>query len=390
MRDKKLISLYIFFFVYFFTMGPSALVPKYYIEIGLTESQIGTLTSIPSLIAMAVMPIWGTWSDRVRYKRTIVLISMLCCGVICFFINSLTSFVPLLVALTIYSSCQQPASPTATAIALEYTNSVGKKFGPIRMTASIGYQLILLVVGAVMTTTLKGLYAIIGTACIVTAAFTFLLPPVEGHQHSRKKKIPMSALLKNPRIRWLFVMVFIGMITSMFYSSFFSAHLGQLGFSNALTSVLTFLAIVTELPMLLVIDKVMKKKSVWQWLLIGYALNGVRWLGLAFFKNPVMIILFQLPTFSAMGCFEYIPQQYISRVADEEQSGAAQSALTLVSFGIARVFGSLIGGRISEWIGIQAMFGILGVMLLVSVAAFIIPARRLGRLDKADGIWPPV
>jgi len=29
------------------------------------------------------------------------------------------------------------------------------------------------------------------------------------------------------------------------------------------------------------------------------------------------------------------------------------------------------------------------VMLLVSVAAFIIPARKLGRMDRAEGLWPP-
>ncbi len=385
-RDKKLIILYIFFFLFYASFGSSSLAPKYYIEIGMTESQIGMLTSLPSLVAMCFMPIWGTWSDRVRYKRIIVFITLLLSGITCFFVNSFLTYIPLLLSLIVFSIFQQPANPTATAIAIEYTNSTGKKFGPIRMTGTIGFQVFLLVVGVVFAVSLKGLYNFLGIITIIAAFISLALPPVEGHQHSKGKKVPMSALLKNRRIRWLLLIVFIGTITSMFYNSFFTAHLGQLGVSNVMTSVISILSIVLEIPMLLLIDKIMKKRTVWQWLLIGFVLNGVRWLGLSLTENVWLILVCQIPAITVLGCFEYIPQQYINKIADDEQTGAAQSALNLVNFGLARVVGALIGGRISEWVGIQTVFGFNGVMLLVATLLLLIPCRKLSKADKEEGI----
>ncbi len=385
MRAKRTWTLYAFFFVNFLTSF-STLASKYYVEIGMTESQIGMLTSLPSLVAMCFMPVWGTYSDRVRYKRTIICISALGAGIAAFFVNSFVSFLPLLAALTVYSVFSQPTIPTSTAIALEHTASIGKKFGPIRMTGSLGYQAGLLLGGFIFAASLKGLYAAVGVVSIAAAAIALLLPPVEGHQHSKAKKVPMTALFKNPRIRWLFAIIFIGEITVMFYNSFFTAHLGQIGMSNSLTAFISLLSVLLEVPMLFFADRFAKKLSVWNWMLVFFVLTGLRWVGLAFTENPVLIVLFQIPAFTVPVLLEFIPQQYLSRAAGSELTGAAQSAHSLVAYGAARVVGSLLGGYVGEWIGLPAMFCCNGILLIVAAAILLIPCRRLTLKDKADGV----
>ena len=47
-------SLFAYHFIYFITTGMSTFVPKFYGEIGLSDSRIGLLTSVPTLIALLV------------------------------------------------------------------------------------------------------------------------------------------------------------------------------------------------------------------------------------------------------------------------------------------------------------------------------------------------
>ena len=68
-------------------------------------------------------------------------------------------------------------------------------------------------------------------------------------------------------------------IPTQFYTSFFAKHLGDLGMGNGIASVITFFSVALELPFLAMGDRLFKKMSVWNWLLVGMALNGVRWLG---------------------------------------------------------------------------------------------------------------
>ena len=88
------------------------------------------------------------------------------------------------------------------------------------------------------------------------------------------------------------------------------------------------------------------------WLLIGFLLNGVRWLGLAFSTTPALIILFQLFGVTVMACFEFMPAFYLNHRVPPELTGSAQSMLSLTAFGAGKVIGSLLGGLFSEMAGI--------------------------------------
>ena len=82
LKDRKLLSLYLFFTVYFVGQGLTTYAPKFFGEIGLADSQIGLISAIPAFVALFVQPIWGMLSDRARYKRN-VLAAALVIGGLC-------------------------------------------------------------------------------------------------------------------------------------------------------------------------------------------------------------------------------------------------------------------------------------------------------------------
>ncbi len=372
------ISLYVVYFVYFISTGMSTFLPKYYGEIGMTNGQIGVLSSVPTLVALAVTPMLGMLTDRVSKKRYLLAILFLGMTVACFAVPYSNTFLALLAAVSGYTIVGNNALPTMNTISIEYTNQIGKPFGPIRLSGTVGYQLGALLVGILLSGSLKNLWPMMGAVVLIACGCTFMMPNIRGHQH-KQEKVPLTKLFADKRLRTLYIMIFFATISTQFYMAFYTKHLGDLGMNNATASIITLLAVMLELPFLYFGDRIYKKTSIWNWMLIGFACNGVRWLGLAFSETPVMNILFQLPGVTVLACFEFFPALYLSRRVSPELSGGAQSMLSLVSFGAAKIVGSLIGGQICEYTGIPTMFVFFGIWMLAGCLLFFRPARRLAR-----------
>jgi len=369
-------SLYLYHFVYFIATGASTFIPKYYGEIGMSNSQIGMLSSIPTLFALLFMPLLGTLSDRVSKKRYLLAATLLIMAAFYLMVPAEPSFATLLVIVSGYTLFSTSMMPIATTISLEYSRQIGREYGPIRLMGTVGYQAGALLVGLLLTVSLRNLFPLMGVISLLTFGITFMMPNVEGHQHS-KEKVPMSALLKDRHLRWMYFIIFFCTISSQFYMAFFSKHLGDLGMSNSTVSWITLISVAAELPFLYFGDRIARKTNIWNWLLIAMVANGVRWLGLAFSRSALPIFLCQIPGVTVLACFEFFPALYLNRRVGEKQLGAAQSLLSLVSFGAARIVGSLIGGKICEYTGIPAMFAFLGVMLLAGSVFLWRPTRRL-------------
>lgn len=390
-----------YYFVYFIYLGLSAFVSKYYAEIGLDESQIGILTSVPALVSMCFMPMWGALSDRMKSKKVLLALLVAIAGVTLLFVDGMTDFtrvdaygklaadatrfVPLLLLLTLNNIFSQACTPNSTAISLEYTASVGATFGPIRMMGTVGYQVGVLLIGIICANSLRHMYTWQSFGMFAAAIIALTLPNVSGHQHGKKKVSPL-AVLKDKRIRILLIMILVACTTTMFYMSFFGAFMDQLNISNKVASVITWVSVLLEIPLLFFSSRIMKLRSVWQWMIIALVITGIRWVGFwisAQVGSWPLLVVFQIPAVLVLACFEFFPSIYIGEIIAPELSSSAQTILNLVMFGVARFTGSLIGGFISQRISMENMFLINGILLLVAAVVFWPICRKMHREDLA-------
>lgn len=374
----KYASLHLFFFIYFISTGFSTFVPKFYAELGLSDGMIGILSSVPTVIALVVSPMLALLTDRASKKKHVLLLMMVGSAVSCMLIGRSTSMSALLLTVSLYCIFSNSTIPIATTISLEYTREIHRDFGQVRLAGTVGYQVGALMIGYILTKSLKNLYPMMGAGILAACVTVFLMPDVKGHQHA-KEKVPLTKLFADKHTCWLFVIIFFATIFTQFYMAFFTKHLGDLGMSNASVSWVTLLSVLAELPFLYFADKIAKKTNIWNWLLLGMFCNGIRWIGLAFSKTLPMIILFQIPAVTVMACFEFFPALYLNRRVAPELSGSAQNMLTLTTFGAAKIVGTLIGGQICERIGIPTMFVINGILTLAGVALFWPKTRKLIR-----------
>lgn len=379
----RYISLYVFYFVYFIMCGMSTFLPKFYGEIGMSNAQIGILGSVPTLVALAITPILGTLMDRVAKKRYLLTLLMLATAATCFVVPYSPGFVGLLAAVSGFCVATNNILPLMNTIAIEYSNQIGKPYGPIRMCGTVGYQFGALLIGIIFSTSLGNLYPMMGAVILLACTTTFIMPNVEGHQHSREK-VPLTKLFADRHLRMLYFIIFFCTISTQFYQAFYTKHLGDLGMNNQITSIITLLAVILEIPFLCFGDRLYRKANIWNWLLIGMVCNGIRWLGLAFSTTALPSILFQLLSVTVLSSFEFFPALYLSRRVSPELYGGAQSMLALISFGAAKIVGSLIGGQICQFTGIPALFAFFGVWMLAGCVLFWKPTRRLIREEAME------
>lgn len=377
-------SLYAFHMVFYFLFAATTFLPKYFGDLGMTDGQIGMLMSLPAIAGVLLQPLFGSLSDRLRLKKFLLIGLLAALTVVCLALNELTSFGAMMAGLSVFYILQLPIAPTFTAISLEYTREIHKPYGPIRLTGTLGYQIGALVIGLVLASSLRGLFRFIGLITALSCFFSCFLPSVRGHQHGRSR-IRLSSLLGDRHMVILLVMVFIGAITSQFYMSFFSKHLGDIGIGNTGTSIMLIVSVIMEIPFLIFADRLARRVSIWNWMIVGFVLNAVRWLGLALLTNVYLLLLVQIPGVSIMACFEFFPALYVNRRAENALKGSAQTALMIVNFGIAKVVGSLVGGFAAGAFGIPAVFAFNGVMLLVAALLFWRPTRRLIAEEQASG-----
>ena len=371
-------SLYLFHICYFSTLGFAAFIPKFYGEIGLLDGQIGLLTSLPTIVGLLAMPLMGALTDRIALKRHVLVLCLGVMGVSCLLVEQCSNFLWMLLPVTGYTVFSASLLPVTTTISIEYCRETGHVYGPIRLFGTIGYQLGAILVGLALTRSLRGLYPMMGIMMFVSLDVTFMMPNIRGHQHSRRR-IPFRRLFEDRAVCRLYLIILLATIPTQFYTSFFAKHLGDLGMGNGVASVITFFSVALELPFLAMGDRLFKKMSVWNWLLVGMALNGVRWLGLAFSKSAVSILIFQLPTVSVLACFEFFPALYLNRRIAPEMQGSAQTMLTLTTFCAAKIIGSLLGGYVCQWVGIPVVFEFCGIATLLGCAALIPLIRRMNR-----------
>ncbi|MDD3335693.1 MAG: MFS transporter [Eubacteriales bacterium] len=124
-------------------------------------------------------------------------------------------------------------------------------------------------------------------------------------------------------------------------------------------------------------DKLYRKTSIWNWLLIAFLLNSVRWLGIACCKSVLAMILFNIPAVTVTACFEFMCCLWLNDHVPAELNGSAQSVLGFISLGLARVIGSLLGGIVSDKLGIPTVFAFNGVLLLIAAIGFYFPTRSI-------------
>ncbi|MGI5885046.1 MAG: MFS transporter [Candidatus Spyradocola sp.] len=380
----------VFALIYMGNGSYSPYIQLYYKEAGLTTSQIGIITAIGPFASLLFQTAWGRLADRTNRKFVLLLTLVLSAACALLYLLGASYGYILLVAV-LYVLFNMSVLPMSDAMALEFCTERRYRFSPIRLCGTIGYALMPILLGTLFSVDLRRIfYAYVIFTC--AAALATLFFPRSNEQRLRaaskgpaRKKVPLRPLLRDPLVIFLLVANFVISVGICAYT-YLPLYASELGYDNNACGLLNAFAALAEIPSLLLIDRVMKR------------VRGTAIIAASSFFCALRLFLTYISGFFGAGAFamltlaqllqsvSYMTNYYCSANLiherfPEELKSTAQTLLAMVTAGFSRIFGSIVGGYLSESsvLGLQNTFLFFSLFLLAGSFVVLLAYRRVER-----------
>ncbi len=356
---------------------------KYFEHAGMSHVQMSILLAASPVISIIMQPVWGMLGDRMKSRNVVLRLLIAVAAMLVLTYRISGAFWYLLVMSTLFSGFYTAIQPMGDSIILEALQPKNQPFGPLRLMGCVTFAVANLAIGYLIEGRMNlVLYLTTGALALVFLS-TRALPPTAGHQSSGEK-MNMLALLRQKYMPGLLMTLLLLQLTMGYFYSFYSVHFTSLpGGTTTLLGLCYFISACSEIPFLLNADRLFDRFGVGKMLCVSALAMTTRWTLLACFPNIYVAMGSQVLHGWGFIVMTVCMSKYVSATVPDELKASGQMMLSVVGFGIARVFGILGGGLLSECLGgIQNGFAL---MAAVSGAALIFAVPRYLRLPALNG-----
>jgi PPP family 3-phenylpropionic acid transporter len=369
-------NLYYFLFFYVFIYMGNAVygtfIPIYFLDVGFTQTQIGTLLSLGPLVAILAQPIWGSLSDRSKTKNRILKIMIGGCGLVALLYPISDNFSYLLIMICVFTMFQASVFALTDTITLEVLDRQRSgSYGMIRLGGTIGFAIMSIVFGIIAKNHIGSLFWVYSVIMLISFLLILRFPVIEGHQ-SQGRKMRIWVLLKNRKLMMYLAINFVLQITLGYYYAFFPIYFREMGGDNVLLGWSMVVSSLSEIPFLLLSGKIFKRVKI-SYILLGAAFaTTVRWYLFSSIENPYWVLPVQLLHGLIFIVLSVTMATIINKEVPMELKASGQTFNGLLSLGVARIIGSFFGGIASAHIGMHKVFLYNSIVSLVCLAVFAV------------------
>lgn len=347
---------------------------KYFEATGMSTAMLSVILAFTPLISIFTQPLWGTVGDRAKSRnRVLGFLTVASAALVLLYCVS-ASFWWLLPMSILFSSVYTSIQPMGDSIVLEALSPENHAFGPLRMMGTISFALTNLVWGLILTPGRMNLVVYMTAVMLMMVLVsTRVLPPTEGHQSSTGRKMNMTAILKMNHMPGLLILLMLLQLTMGYFYSFFSIYFTSMpGGSSRLLGLCYFMSAMSEIPFLLNADRLFERLGVGKLLSIAAIALTLRWTILGTCHNVYAVMASQLLHGWGFIVMTVSMAKYVSATIPDELKASGQMLISVVGFGIARVFGILGGGLVADAMGsVQKGFLLMAIVAGVGLIAFV-------------------
>ena len=372
---KKIISVAALCVANGFIYGLNAIYYSFvqiYLEQYHPHTIVGILLAIGPFISIIAPMVWGVRADKAKYKNSILTATV--GGSAIFFILMMFnhSFWWFFIVLLFLMFFMAPFGGLIDIVTLEYTYENNVPYGPIRLTGTLVFGLIPLILARFTEKNINVIfYSYAAVAVICIAAFS-IMPKVEG-KGEKKKKFTLTPIIKDYKYMLLVYMVFIVQLAWAYYTNFFPIYIiNNLGLSQQIWGLNVFVTIIGEIPFFLFFNRIFNRIGIKKILFFAIILSVVRYISLAIFADPYLILSTALITGASVTVFTYCCSIYITEKMPLEIKTSAQTFMYAVASGLPKMIAGVFGGYLTETIGVKyTMFILVGLCATTGISYFI-------------------
>ena len=385
-KDRTLHYAMIQFWFWFLSGNLANYASVYFVAKGVSNTNIGFLLAICSVLTIIIETPLGTWADKPK-APSVKMVFMVAIGLVLGFdfLSGQMSEAQSLFAIIFYCAAIvgiQSMNGFVNALATETMNAgYPLRFHVARAFGSVGY--------AVMSYTIGLFVSHFGGAEIPTSVLfsgaVFLLVlfffPFEKTKHEHHHQESGSLLVffkKYKKFQYLFVGCFLIYCLQIYTNSFlYQIVLDKGGDSPELGTTMA-LAAILELPTMLGFHFLLKRKPSVFWIEfagVAYIIKGLLTIFVPSFPWFYGVQFFQMFSWAIISVAVVI---YTNSIVNEEDKIKSQ-ALMSVAYTASKIFASLTGGVLIDFLSVKGMM-IVAVVICV-IGTFIIDQLR--RMEEA-------
>lgn len=359
--------------------------PVYLADQGLRPAQIGFIIGTGGFVTLITQPLWGMISDKTRTLRKVLLLLIFFSSVIGYFLYDSSSYLQLILFAMLLYFFLMPIDPLTESLNFTMAEKSGISYGSIRTYGALGYAVISLITGYVMSyfgaNSLAFLFAGIG---LISFIVNWMMPdaPVSG------KPVTLSSLkhfFSNKETLLFLLLVFICAVPARMNDTFLGVYIRELGGSAKLVGLTWFLAAGSEIVVFALSFWWLRKGKEIIIISFAAAFFFIRYFVSAWITDPQLLAYLQIMQLLTFPIFYSAAIQYLYRIVPVEWRATGQTVLALLFFGVSGIIASYIGGAIYGAYGGKTLYLFISSISFVGMVFALVLYRIYGtRLDTAE------
>jgi len=335
----------------------------FYISLGLSGKQIGTIGSVSATVGLIVSPIIVTEIKKRPQARGILQASLMLGAIAYFLLGQQTAFFPIILIVFLQALVGAGIMPTSDAMAVHVSEEAGTGYGSVRAWASVGWIITVLTSGWLIER--KGFEAgFLGVSLmwLSGALVTLLIQPryfVSPNYTEQQKSNLRTALKHISRDRTL-VGYAIAVICMGFLNNgvlqFENVFLSQLGASKQLISIAGILSAVVELPFMVYADRYIRRVGAHRVLLFAVTMIFFQRAAVLLFPSIATIMIVRFIGGVAFSFLTIGAVFLISSRTTPNETGTVLAIYTVTLNGLVTVLAAPVSGTIFDAIGARWLY----------------------------------
>ncbi len=364
------------YFIYFGILG--LYLPYfnlYCYHLGFSGAQIGILAGLRSATLVLFPFVWGALADRYHRRKSIYLLCNLAAAAVWSGYLVTTAFVPMLVIAVVYGIFFAPLISFLEAYAMDLLGKNKKAYGRVRVWGSVSFILIVTLMGPLIERHGVGLIVpmILAGAVLQTAAAGAL-----PRAASMPQPVAGDALARMPWSKTVVFLCcgFLMLASHGTYYGFFSIHLEDMGLPPTYIGISWGVAVLAEIVVMINSKRLFARASFERVLLGSFFIAALRWLLLALFPSPAVILGTQILHAFSYGTFHMASILYMDRLTPGPAKTLGQAANNAVTYGLGLMVGFMVNGALFDALGARSLFAASAVLALLGGVLFHAHQRR--------------
>lgn len=339
--------------------------------LGFTSSQVGMIVSIPSIIGILFVPIFGLLSDLLKKQKSVLWFNIFMSFVFTGFYIITKSFIPVLIVATFLEMFRNSILPLTDSITTSYCRENNKNYGGIRVIGSMSFAIASFLCGQLIKATNNDLmffyvFAVSMIGCMIISPTLSVSNNAEQKEKLNLKE-DLPKLFKNKA--YLLILLCGVCITSLTEAmmAFQGIHLMNLGAGHELVGLLTVFMVIPELFFMVKTKSLLEKYGMIK--MIGFASLALllRWTVYLFTSSPIVFMLATAMHGIAISIITIAAFDFIGKVVDTKLYTTSMTVYTF-TIGVSYSLMKLLYGNMIDLFGISSVFIF---SIVVSLFSFI-------------------